>query len=61
MSTSVCWELTCDGLVSHPRGVNTTETQDKRWLHGLEKDLATYSMLKKLLQFLGLLQATVAT
>ena len=35
MSTSICWELTCDGLVSHPRGVkdshllNTTETGDK--------------------------------
>ena len=32
MSTSVWWELTCDGLVSHPGGVkdphllNTTET-----------------------------------
>ena len=36
MSTSVCWELTCDGLVSHPGEVkdshplNTTETGDKR-------------------------------
>ena len=34
MSTSVCWELTCDGLVSCPGGVkdshlfNTTETGD---------------------------------
>ena len=40
MSTSICWELTCDGLVSHPEGVkdfhllNTTEIGDNRWLHG---------------------------
>ena len=40
MSTSICWELTCDGLVSCPGGVkdshplNTTETGDKRHLHG---------------------------
>ena len=40
MSTSVCWELTCDGLVSCPGGVkdsyplNTTETGDKRRLYG---------------------------
>ena len=37
---SICWELTCDGLVSHPGGVkdsyslNTTEIGDKRRLHG---------------------------
>ena len=36
MSTSVCWDLTCDGLVSHPgevedsRPLNTTETGDMR-------------------------------
>ena len=40
MNTSNWWELTWDGLVSHPGGVkdshplNTTETGDKRWLHG---------------------------
>ena len=40
MSSSICWELTCDGLVSHPGGVkdphalNTTETGDKRRLYG---------------------------
>ena len=40
MSTSVCWEITCDGLISHPGGVkgshplNTKETGDKRQLHG---------------------------
>ena len=49
MSTSVCWELTSDGLVSRPGGVkdsnplNTTESGDKRRLHGprtrLVKDL----------------------
>ena len=39
MSTSVCWELTCDGLVSNPGGVKyshplkSTETGDKRQLH----------------------------
>ena len=38
MSTSVCWELTCNGLVSRPGGVkdphplNTTVTGDKRRL-----------------------------
>ena len=41
MGTCVCWELTCDGLVSHPGKVkdthplHTTETGDKRRLHGL--------------------------
>ena len=49
MSTSICWELTCDGLVSRPGGVkeshplNTTETGDKRRPHGplgSYKDLA---------------------
>ena len=40
MSTSICWELTCDGLVSHPEGVKdshlltTTETGDRHRLHG---------------------------
>ena len=40
MSTSICWELTCDGLASGPGGVkdshplNTTESGDERWLHG---------------------------
>ena len=40
MSTSFCWELFCERLVSHPGGVkdshllNTTETGDKRRLHG---------------------------
>ena len=40
MSTSVCWELTCDALVSRPGAVkdshpiNITETEDKRRLHG---------------------------
>ena len=40
MRTSICWELTCDGVVSHSGGVkdshplNTTETRDKYWLHG---------------------------
>ena len=40
MRTSVCWELTCDGLVCYPGGVkdshplNTTETGYKRRLHG---------------------------
>ena len=42
MSTSVCWELTCDGLaiVSRPGGVKdshpliTTEIGDKRRLYG---------------------------
>ena len=39
MSTSICWELTCDGLVSRLGGVkashplNTTETGYKRRLH----------------------------
>ena len=39
MSTSVCWKLTGDGLVSRPGEVkdshllNTTETGDKRELH----------------------------
>ena len=39
MSTSVCWELTCNGLVSRPGGVkdsyplNNTETGDKRRPH----------------------------
>ena len=38
MSTSFCWGLTCDGLVSRPGGVNdshplnTTETRDKHLL-----------------------------
>ena len=47
MSTSICWELTCDGLVSHPGEVkdshllNTTETGVKRWLtKDLVKDKA---------------------
>ena len=41
MSTSVCWELTCDGLVSRPREVkdfhplNTTEIEDKRGLDSM--------------------------
>ena len=34
MSTSVCWKLTCDGLVSRPvkdsHPLNTTVTGDKR-------------------------------
>ena len=40
MSTSVCWELTGDGLVSHPGEVkdshplNTTETGAKHRHHG---------------------------
>ena len=40
MSKGVCWELTCDGLVSRPGKVkdsyplNTAETGDKRRLHG---------------------------
>ena len=40
MSTSVCWELTCDGLECRPGGVKdshpliTIETGDKSWLHG---------------------------
>ena len=40
MSTSVCWELIYDGLVSRPGGVKdshpltSTETGDKRRLHG---------------------------
>ena len=31
MSTNACWELTCNGLVSHPGGkdCHTTETKDK--------------------------------
>ena len=46
MSTSFCWGLTCDGLVSRPGGVNdshplnTTETGDKhrlRWATWLGK------------------------
>ena len=50
MDTSVCLEVTCDGLVSRPGGVkdshplNTTETKDKRRLHEplarLVKDIA---------------------
>ena len=39
MSTSICWELTCDGLVSRPGGVkdshpliNIAETGDERRL-----------------------------
>ena len=46
MSIKVCWELTCDELVSRPGGVkdshpfNTTETGDKSRLHGLVKHLA---------------------
>ena len=38
--SSICWELTCDRLVSHPGGVkdshplNTTEIGDKRRLRG---------------------------
>ena len=53
MSTSICWELTSYGLVSHSGGVkdshplNTTETGDKRPLHGplwLVKDLALASL-----------------
>ena len=48
MSTSACWKLTCDELVSFPEGVkdshplNLKETVDKRRLHGplgLEMDL----------------------
>ena len=41
MSTSVCWELTCDGLVSRPGVVkdnhplNTTETENKHQLRYL--------------------------
>lgn len=50
-STSLCWGLTCDWLVSHPGGVNdscllhTVETWDKHHatnlnvLKGTEKDL----------------------
>ena len=40
VNTCVCWELTCDGLMSRPGGVkdshplNTTETGDERRLHG---------------------------
>ena len=40
MSTSICWELIYDGLVSRPGGVKdsrllkTTETGDKHRLHG---------------------------
>ena len=47
MSANICWELTCDGLVSRLGGIkdshplNTTKTGDKRRLHGpLVKDLA---------------------
>ena len=42
MSTNICWELTCDGLVSHPGEVkdshplNTTETNSRT---GLRKEL----------------------
>ena len=40
MTTSACWEITCDGLMSHPGKVedshphNTTENGDK---HNFEK------------------------
>ena len=54
--TSVCWELTCDVLVSHPGGVkdshllNTTEIRDKRrldpWAAWLVKDLASQRVSK---------------
>ena len=48
MSTSTCWELTCDGLVSRKGGVkdshplNTAETRDKcrRLLARKEESLA---------------------
>ena len=39
MSTSICWELTWNGLMSHPGGVKdshplkTTETGNKHLLH----------------------------
>ena len=49
MSTSICWELTCNELASHPEGVkdshplnimfNTTETRDK-WVTGFMGHLA---------------------
>ena len=51
MSTSGCWELTCDGLVSHPGEVkdshpfNTTETEDKRLLHVGHLALKGFSLL----------------
>lgn len=44
LGTSLCWGSTCDGLVSHPRGVNdshplsTNETGDM-CLHVSEKKL----------------------
>ena len=56
MSTSICWELTCDGLVSHPGGIkdshplNTTETGDKRRLHG-PLDCKGFSFLSIILYF----------
>ena len=46
MSTSVCWELTCDGLMSRPGRVkdfhplNTMKTGDRNRL-GSEKDLVS--------------------
>ena len=57
MSTSMCWELTCDGLVSLPGGVklshplNTTETGDKRrapWATRFVKDLASHIISSRL-------------
>ena len=57
MSTSICWELTCDGLVSHPGGVKdshpitlTTETGETKtvptpWATCLIKDLASLASL----------------
>ena len=60
MSTSICWELTCDGLVSHPGGVkdsdplNTTETGDTVRAgcmgHLARKEFSLHSYDKKLLK-----------
>ena len=60
MSTSVCWELICDGLVSRAGGVkdfhplNTTETEDKIRLHG-RLDLATLAIYLRMKHIVPLL------
>ena len=38
MSTSICWELTCDGLVSHPGGVKDSHREiESDYMHLQER------------------------
>ena len=48
MSTSVCWELTCDGLVSHPGGTTLSKLEISTGSNeqlGSEKKLALEAIL----------------